>query len=85
MFDVQEITNFIMLSQVLARSSHAERLGLPPLNRKADFKAIVQTESSLNRIHTSGASLLSSGADQWSRRQLFLFRIRYVDLYTGGF
>jgi hypothetical protein len=86
MSDIHEITNFIMLSQVLARSSFVERLGLPPLNRNADIKGFMQVEQSLNKVEASGSALLTANnlheTDEYVGKQWFFFRIRCVSLIT---
>jgi hypothetical protein len=75
-----------MLSQVLARSSFAERLGLPPLNRNADIKGVMQVEQSLNKVEASGTTLLTANTlhktDEYVGKQWFFFRIRCVSLIT---
>lgn len=82
MSELNEITNFIMLNQVLARHSFADKLGLPVLSKSSDLAAIMQIEDCLDKLETSHASLLlvstppTHSQDGGLERQRFLFQIR---------
>ena len=83
MLELNETTNFIMLSQVLSRSSFAARLGLPTPTKTGDLNAVLQIEDCLNRLEKSHALLLLTNAaqmdnDDLSSGQRFLFQVRYA-------
>jgi hypothetical protein len=91
MSELNEITNFIMLSQVLARKSLGDKLGLPILSKASDLSAVMQIEGCLDQLETSHASLLFLGTSQAKpgsdclHRQRFLFSIRLVHLSRLNF
>lgn len=90
MAELNEITNFIMLSQVLARSSFTERLGLPSLGQATDLNSIMQIDGCLNRLETSFASFAvrdnaQEDAINDQSKQHFYFQLRYVISYQCSY
>ena len=81
MLELNEITGHVMLSQVPARSSFAESLGLPPLYQNADSSAAVQIDECLNTWEKSLAPSSPLGSPQDDaenslNRQRTLLRLR---------
>ncbi|KEF57497.1 uncharacterized protein A1O9_05414 [Exophiala aquamarina CBS 119918] len=80
MHDLEEIATFIEFSQIVARSSFAERLGIAPPTKIADLNTVMQIDECLNKLQSSHASLLLSGSltktDDDLDRQRFLFELR---------
>ena len=82
MSELNEITNFIMLSQVLARNSLGDKLGLPTLSKASDLSTITQIEECLDRLEIGHTALLLTSTSQVKpgsdclSRQRFLFSIR---------
>lgn len=83
MAELNDLTNYIILSQAPLRGSVAESLGLPPLIRKSpDISAVVKIEERLNEFKDSLAPLWDTeggGKDTEespSSRQRVLFGVR---------
>ena len=78
LLELDEITRYIMLSQVPARCDVSERLDLPPLRRTVEVATIVQIDGCLTRLERSLAlttTLDSNGASELERKRS-LFRLR---------
>ena len=81
MLELSEMTGYIMHSQVPARSSLAEALGLPSLAQAADLSVTVQIEECLNKLDKNLPSLsltdsVQEGTDEGLSGQRFLFHLR---------
>jgi hypothetical protein len=81
MHDLEQIATFIEFSQIVARSSFTENLGILKPTKIIDLNTIMQIDERLSILESSHSSLLSNispliSPDTNPKRQQYLFTLR---------